>query len=209
MPSGTRRDALYGAVTLLAGVAGCAGESSSGAEYPPESVDNVELAPESYSLRTPAPGPAFWTGERPTPGTGERRAPGRHHRFVTSADEADAVSFAAVSGAAGASDFLAATDYDTATVYAEQRTVEACFAAELCHIRWSEDDVHTGYVRRYREADVSCEADAEDVVATLIRVPERIDPSAIDGYGSSYGSGTCEERTRRLRRLHNESRSSG
>jgi len=201
MPSITRRRALSGAVALLTGFAGCSGESSSSSSYPPEDVANVAFDPESYSLRNPRPEPTVWTDERPTPDE-----EGNHywnHVFVTSADDAATVSFANVPGAADARDFIDSTDYDAATVYVEQSTVQECFAPELCHVRWSETDVHTSYARRYRDADVACETDAEDVVATLVRIPAVLDPDDISSYGSSHGSGTCERRNERIRRRAN------
>lgn len=206
MPSITRRRALSGAVAMLAGVAGCSGESSSGSSYPPEEVGSVEANPESYSLRNPSADPVVWTGERPTPREDEDRRYYRHHTFVTGPDDAAGLSFADVPGVDEARVFLDETDYDAATVYVEQRTVQECFTPELCHVRWTEDDIDTSYSRRYRDADVACETDAEDTIATLIRIPEAFDPSGINGYGSSYGSGTCEERNARLRRRQNESR---
>lgn len=205
MPSITRRRALHGAVALLTGFAGCSGETSSSSSYPPEEVGNVAVDPESYSLRNPAREPLVWAGERPTP---DADGPSNYwtHEFVTGPDDAADVSFADVPGVDEARDFLDATDYDTTTVYVEQSTVQECFAPELCHVRWSETDIHTSYARHYRDADVACETDAENTVATLIRVPAVIDPSDVNGYGSSHGSGTCERRNERIRRRRNESR---
>ena len=205
MPSITRRRALSGAAALLTGFAGCSGESSSSSSYPPENIENVAVDPESYSLRNPNDGPTVWTGERPTPREDEERSHYRHHTFVTSADDAAGVSVADVPGADEARAFLDETAYDAATVYVEQWRVRECFAPELCHVRWSETDVDTSYSRRYRDADVACETEAEDTIATLIRIPAAFDPSEVNSYGSSYGSGTCEERNERIRRRRNES----
>jgi hypothetical protein len=203
MPSITRRRALQGAAALVAGFAGCSGESSSSSSEPPEPDGSIELNPESYTLRNTDPTPTVWTGEQPTPEADAERPHRRHHLFVTTPDEAAAVGFADVDGADGARDFLDATDYDAATVYVEQLTVEECFVPDLCSIQWSADDVETDYTRRYRDADVACEADVRDVVATLIRIPETFDPSDVNGYGSSYGSGTCERENERVRQRRN------
>lgn len=207
MPSSTRRRALHGAVALFAGFAGCSGETSTESSYPTEDVDNVAIDPESYSLRNSRLEPVVWSGERPTP-----EDEGTHfwtHAFVTDADDAASVSIADVPGAAEARDFLDATDYDAATVYVEQSTVRECFAPELCHVQWSETEVETSYTRRYRDADVACETDAEDVVATLIRIPAAFDPSDVNSYGSSHGSGTCDRRNERIRRRRNASGQGG
>ncbi|GAB6860890.1 hypothetical protein ACFR97_00225 [Haloplanus litoreus] len=209
MPSTTRRRALQGAVALVAGFAGCSGESSSSSSHPSDPSGNVALNPESYSLRNPALAPTVWTGDRPTPEDDAERSHRRTHLFVTSPDEAATVGFADVDGADAARDFLDATDYDAATVYVEQWPVDECFAPDLCSIQWSENDVETNYSRRYRDADVACEADARDVVATLVRIPEAFDPSGVDSYGSSHGSGTCERENERIRRRRNETDGSG
>jgi len=201
MPLWTRRRALRGVAALLAGGAGCAGEESASSSHPPETVENVAYDPESYSLRNPDPEPVVWTGERPTTAADgeERRAHPGDHFFVADADDADSVSVGDVPGADDARAFLAGTDYDAATVYVETVAIQECFTQDLCHVRWSETDVHTSYTRYYRDADVACETDARDVVVMLIRIPEAFDPSDIDGYGSSRGSGSCERRNERLR----------
>lgn len=209
MPSITRRRALSGAAALLTGFAGCSGEGSSGSSHPPEDIENVAIDPESYSLRAPGREPAFWTGERPTAGDDEERWRRRHHAFVTGPDDAAGVSFADVTGADEARAFLDGTDYDAATVYIEQMSIEECFAQDLCYVEWSETDIGTDYTRRYRDADVACETDARDVVATLIRIPEAFDPGDINSYGSSRGSGTCERTNERIRRRRNASDGSG
>ncbi|AZH27015.1 hypothetical protein [Haloplanus aerogenes] len=207
MPSITRRRVLSGAVAFLTGFAGCSGETSSGSSYPPEDVDNVAIDPDAYSLRNPRTEPTVWTDERPTADE-DGATHYWSHVFVTSSDDAANVSFADVPGADEARDFLDSTDYDAATVYVEQSTVQECFAPELCYVQWSETEVETSYTRRYRDADVACETDAEDVVATLVRIPTVLDPSDISSYGSSHGSGTCERRNERIRRRQNASEGS-
>jgi len=204
MPSITRRRALYGAVALVTSFAGCSGETSSGSSYPPEDVDNVAIDPESYSLRNPRSEPTVWSGERPTPGE-DGTNHYWNHMFVTGPDDAANVSFADVPGADEARNFLDATDYDTTTVYVEQSAVQECFAPELCYVEWSETEIETSYTRRYRDVDVACETDVEDVVATLVRIPAVIDPSDINGYGSSHGSRTCARRNERIRQRRNAS----
>jgi len=212
MPSITRRRALHGAAALLTGFAGCAGESSSSSSHPPEATGNVAFDPESYSLRNPRLEPVVWTGERPTPVEDEERERARpwgHHLFVADADDADAVSIGDVDGAAGAREFLDATDYDAATVYVERVAIRQCFTQELCHVRWSETEIDTSYARYYRDADVACETETRDVLVTLIRIPGAFDPSDVNSYGSSRGSGTCERRNERLRRRTNATEGSG
>jgi hypothetical protein len=199
MQSPTRRRALHGAAALLAGVAGCSASQSSGPGDPVGDEESVALDPETYSLRNPGSGPALWFGDRPTVDEDDP-GPWRHHDFVTDAERAADVAVADVDGAAGAREFLTATEYDTSTVYVERVEIRACFAQDLCYVRWSATDIETSYTRYYRDADVACEAEARHTVATLIRLPEAFDPSDVSGYGSSRGSAPCERREERLRR---------
>lgn len=216
MPSPTRRRALHGAATVLAGgvLAGCSGESSSTSTHPAEAPGNVAFDPESYSLRNSGREPILWSGERPTTEPDadddeERIRPWGHHLFVADAEDAAAVSVANVDGAAGAREFLDSTDYDAATVYVERAAIRECFAQDLCHVRWSETEIDTDYTRYHRDADVACETDARDVIVTLIRIPEDFDPSDVNSYGSSRGSGTCERSNDHLRRRRNGSEGGG
>ncbi|WP_338740085.1 hypothetical protein [Haloplanus salilacus] len=213
MPSPTRRRALHGVAAALVGgaLAGCSGESSSTSTHPANATatGNVAFDPESYSLRNAGHGPILWSDERPTtePGTDDgegQRRPWDHHLFVADADDAAAVSVADVEGADGAREFLDSTDYDAATVYVERVGIGECYAQDLCRVRWSATGVDTDYARYYRDADVACETDARDVLVTLIRIPEAFDPSDVNSYGSSRGSGTCERSNEHFRRRRNE-----
>jgi len=204
MPSPTRRDALRVAAALLTGVAGCSGESSSSSSYPSEPTGNVAFDPESHRLRNPEPIPLVWTGERPTATDDESHYHFSGRFFVAGAADVSEVGFADVSGADAARDFLDATDYDSETVYVEQSLVDECFTTTLCHVEWSESDVQTSYARTYRDADVACETDARDAVATLIRIPEAFDPREVNSYGSSRGTAPCSVRNDRRRRPRQE-----
>lgn len=199
MPSPTRRDALHAAAALLAGSAGCAGDSSSSSSYPADPTGSLAFDPESYRLRNPEPAPAVWTGERPTQTDEERHLYANNHFFVTDSASADDVGFADVDGADPAREFLESTDYDSTTVYVEQSFIRECYTTTLCHVQWSTTEIETSYARAYRDADVACEADARDTIATLIRIPEAFDPSDVNGYGSSVGSASCERRNNHMR----------
>jgi hypothetical protein len=209
MPALTRRRALHAATAIVAGFAGCSGESSSSSSYPSEAIGSLAVDPESYSLRNPDSDTVFWSGERPTTTGDDEGLHHESHRFVATPEDAASVSFADVPGADEARAFLEATDYDAETVYAEQWFVGECYAQELCYVQWSETEIETSYSRRYRDADVRCETDARDVVATLIRLPEPFDPSEVHGYGSSRGSSTCEERNERIQRRQDASDDGG
>jgi hypothetical protein len=199
MPSPTRRDALHAAAALLTGAAGCTGESSSSSSYPTDSTGNLAFDPESYRLRNPDPTPAVWTGERPTQTDEERHLHADSHFFLTGPESADGVGFADVDGADAARDFLESTDYDSTTVYVEQASIRECYTTTLCHVEWSTTEIETSYARAYRDVDVACEADARDMVATLIRIPEAFDPSEVNGYGRGTGSASCERHNEHVR----------
>jgi len=205
MPSTTRRTALSVAAALLTGAAGCSGETSSESSYPSESTGNIAMDPEWRRLRRSDRGPLLWTGDRPTTTDDEGHVHARGHFFVTSADEVSNVGIAGVDGADTARAFLEETDYDSATVYVEHSSIRECFTTNLCHVEWSESDIKTSYAREYRDADVACETDARDTLATLIRIPAAFDPTDINGYGSSRGSASCAVRNDHLRQRRNES----
>lgn len=194
MPAPTRRRALHGAAALLAGLAGCFDESSSTGTRATRRSGDVAYDPESFALRNPSPGPTVWTGQRPTAEPGDDRVYFPGHLFVAGPDDLADVSVADVPGAADARAFLEATDYDAATVYVDQSFVGECYEPELCHVRWSETEIRTSYARRYRDVDVACEADAEDFVTNLIRIPVALDPDKVRSYSSS-GGGRCRTPT--------------
>lgn len=197
----TRRHALHGAVALLTGLAGCSGSGSSSRSntatptergYP----DDAVTAPEHYSLRSPDETPPVLhpadqpTADDETDETGER-PDYRHHRFITTPETVEALAFGDVDGVDGAKQFLTATDFEQETVYLEQRAIPACYTLDLCYVRWGPDDIETQSARQLRPADVACEADAQEVLATFIRIPAAIDPDDVSGYGSGTSSGEC------------------
>lgn len=101
------------------------------------------------------------------------------------------MSFAAVDGADAARAFVADTDFDSAVVYVESEPVEECFRRELCYVAWTDDEIDTDYVRRYRAPEVDCETDTVDATATLLRLPETLDPDEVSGYGTGLGTSEC------------------
>ncbi|SFG91287.1 hypothetical protein SAMN04488063_3266 [Halopelagius inordinatus] len=190
----TRRRALRGVVGSLAFLAGCSGEDSNGgaSAWPTTSRPNAETVtdPDAAVVRLSGEESAVW---REAEGTDENpRRTRLGNEFLTDARAADSLSFAAdAENVAEARSFLDSTDYDAETVYVEQTAVGECFRRELCSVRWTDTEIRTRYARRFRDVDASCETDARDTVAWFIRVPDTIDPDAIDGYGSRYGSDGC------------------
>lgn len=190
----TRRRALRGVVGSLAFLAGCSGEdSNSGASaWPTTSRPNAETVtdPDAAVVRLSGEGSAVW---RAANGTDENRRRTRlGNEFLTDAQAADSLSFAAdAENVPTVRSFLDSTDYDAETVYVEQTAVGECFRRKLCSVRWTDGEIRTRYVRRFRDVDTSCETGVRDTVAWFIRIPDTIDPDAIDGYSSRYGSDGC------------------
>lgn len=190
----TRRRALHGVVGLLGCLAGCSAEDAaigaSGGESTRSPNGETVTDPDAASLRV--------TGERSVVRRREETADENDrrdrfsHEFLTDASTARSLSFATdADGVDEVRSFLGSTDYDAETVYVEQTAVGECFRRELCSVRWTDTEIHTSYARRFRDADVACETDAKDTVAWFVRIPDVVDPAAIDGYGSRYGSDGC------------------
>jgi len=184
----------------MVGLAGC-GESATdtatdSASVPPERGDRT--VPDHRMVRSTDERPAVWfrdADETAATETNDRApvyADGRG--FVASSDDADRLRFADVEGAQAARQFVDDTDFDAATVYLLTRSVRECLTLELCNVTWTENDVEFDFGSRHRDADVSCRADARDGVSVLVRIPEALDPDAINSYGSSWSSSPCGRR---------------
>jgi hypothetical protein len=191
MPS-TRRRVLRSAVCLLGALAGCNGESSSEPTATPTANAPPSDGPPSDALSDP---PRL-TLRKPDSGLvvtrGDAESTDDHRdRFfvVAEAETAASLSFAPVDGVADARQFVADTDFESESVYVDQRPVPECYRRRLCWIRWTEVEVETSYARTLRDADVACEADAEDVVATFVRLPAVL--SGVSRFHSSSGGGPC------------------
>ncbi|WP_202935131.1 hypothetical protein [Halorussus amylolyticus] len=129
---------------------------------------------------------------------------GRRSGFVATEGEAARVWFGDVDGADEARKFVANTDFDAETLYVETRPVGECQTLELCSVTWSDTDIDTQYGGGYRDADVSCDADARVSVSTLIRIPERIDPEHVNSHGSGWSSSGCRRERPREERATTE-----
>ena len=197
----TRRQALHGAAALLAAFAGCSGESSHSSSHGPGREDypeNVELDPETYSLRNPTGEAAVRRASETTTKDGENgedaddaRLASHGYWFVASPEDARDLAYADVDGAAEARRFVESTDFEAETIYVQQRSVGECYRLELCYVGWSGSEIRTDFGRLYRDADVACEVESEVAVATLIRIPDAIDPDGIRGFSSGMSSGGC------------------
>ncbi|MDS0296217.1 hypothetical protein [Halogeometricum luteum] len=206
MPSTRRRFLLGAAATLLSGLAGCNGESyGSSTAVERSNRSDPGPVPDHYVLRNAGNEPPAWFVDPDEETTTERgTVPDRMREtrgFVASETTADRLRFADVDGADAAREFVAATDFESETVYVETESVSECRTLSLCGVSWTGSSIHTDYGSTYRDADVACEADARDGVSTLIRIPEALDPDTVNSYGSGWSSRGC-----RLRRPPEEER---
>jgi hypothetical protein len=194
----TRRHALHGAVALLAGLTGCSGSasmsgSSTSTAAAPGHPGDSETSPDHYMLRGATTEPLVRTSTGETDGTNDDRPEERRwrHQLVASADAANSLTVADVDGAAGARAFLDDTNFETETIYVEERAIGECWQLELCHVQWGSERVETDYGRRLRPVDAACSADEKVAVATFIRIPASLDPDAIHQYGSGMSGSGC------------------
>ncbi|SDN19467.1 hypothetical protein SAMN04487949_3621 [Halogranum gelatinilyticum] len=195
----TRRHALHGAAAaLLVGLAGCSGSNSSSrtataSERPVP--DDAETDPAHVQLRSTADAAAVRHPDDETPTDDEDDSfQFRSHPFVASRETADGLTFGDGvddESVAAARRLLAETDFDSETVYLEQRRIRECFALDLCYVRWDTDRVETQYGRRLLPADVACETDTYDVVATLVRIPAALDPEDVSRFSSGTSGSGC------------------
>ncbi|WP_313695581.1 hypothetical protein [Halorarum halobium] len=189
----TRRAALRGATALLAGAAGCsdfeAGESTATAGRERD-LENVATDPPHRTLRATTDASIVWVddGESGTNGTPRRYL---SDRFIVDEASADRLRFAESVDSAPVREFIAATEFETETVYVDLSSVGECYRLELCYVGWSDAEIETRYGRTLRDADVSCGADVRASVATFVRIPAAIDPERISSYGSGMSSGGC------------------
>lgn len=205
-PSPSRRRLLQSTAALLglSALAGCGGSSSStgtaragpDADPPADAVTD----PTHVSLRNTERAPIVRDSEstestESTSGTDASSQFDRwQHELIADAERAASLSFADVDGVDEARQLLDETDFESETVYIEGHVVAECYERELCWIRWTDSGIETDYARILRDVDVACEADAEDFVTNLIRIPVALDPDKVRSYSSS-GGGRCRTPT--------------
>jgi hypothetical protein len=187
----TRRRALAGAATLLAGLAGCGGSEETAVDVNPrEEPENVATDPERYALRNPTEERAVTVSDDGEELDGRKRDAARRG-VVADADTAAVLSFADIKGANDARAFVSATDFSAATLYLDRMPVDECYRMELCYVTWTETEIQTRYGRQYRDWDVACDAEETDTAVYLIRIPAALDPRSVSSLGGGYHSGSC------------------
>jgi hypothetical protein len=147
--------------------------------------------PEQYTLRGPVEKQVVQTPNDESDAEDVQREKRRwRSELVASRDAANALTFGDVDGVDGARAFLDETDFRAETIYLEQVTVGECWDTKLCYVTWGPDRIETDYSRTLRPVDAACSADGEDVVVSLVRIPEPLNPDKVSQHGSSMG-GRC------------------
>jgi hypothetical protein len=179
--------------------AGCAGESetSAGRSVPYTPNEETVVDPPTVELRTDSEDPLVRFRATPTENDGSEDSHYPQVRFVADHETAQRMEFLAdVDGQQAARSFLDETNFERETVYVSRRGVGACYELQPCYVSWSDGDVHVQFARLYRSPDVACSTDDRHRVLTLFRIPETIDPDAINSFGGGTQSGGCPSRRR-------------
>lgn len=164
----TRRNALRVAGALLTGgVAGCIG-AESGSHATGESstgmrgrLPSASTPFESLSRRGPGSDMIVYTD----PGTVD------HHDTQFVLNEADAEALTVdLANPTPVRAFLTETDFTSASVVIEQRTIEDCYERRLLAVDATEDRFRSWYCQQLRPPTARCAADTEVMVANIIRV---------------------------------------
>ena len=181
MPGWSRRRALQAVATAgAAALAGCEGETSRSGDALSDRRDRVTDY-EAVHVRQTDDEPVFVTSDY-TPATNVRPR-GLHH--LTDEEGLEDIQFRDVPGAAALESFVAATDFESASVYLLQRQVGECYEPLLVGVFREGDGVDAQFCRELRPADADCDAEAHDTYAVAIRLPFPGDDFDSRGTGSS------------------------
>ncbi|WP_280536937.1 hypothetical protein [Halopenitus sp. POP-27] len=116
--------------------------------------------------------------------------------LIVDADRVAEIAFAdgvPAEAAASARSFLAATDFETQSVFFRTLGIESCERYRIHSVSWEQDHVEFEYCRELRPPDRSCTADTWDAVGLFIRLPVTFrSPTALSGSGAS-GRSPCRD----------------
>ncbi|MFB6292714.1 MAG: hypothetical protein ABEH60_00445 [Halonotius sp.] len=209
----TRRQLLTVLGGLAGGLAGCAGESVessrsvSETHRPTVPDDNAAVDPPMLRRRSTATQPPLRLrgDEAPQPADdAAHRLERTTNEVIDTAATADRLVSTGTDGVGDVdvgdddtgdeselSTFIAATDFETETLYLETIRIEQCYRLSLCFVSWQDADIRTAYGRRLRPYDEQCVADRTVAESRLFRLPVALDADAINGLGTSIRSGRC------------------
>ena len=183
MPDWSRRRALRAAVLpLVAGLAGCSGETRVSRSAPSDSRDEPVTDYTVRQIRVPDPRPLFWSVNDP-PSDDD---PGRTHH-LTSQSQLDKLRFASdIPAVERLEAFVRSVDLETESVYLHAQTLEACYDLVLRGVSRDDSSVSVDFCRDLKPADATCKAADETAVGLAIRLPFSGDE--FHGLGMSYGN---------------------
>ena len=198
------RRRLLGAVGLIVASAGCGSRGQRDRTPTPTVADNPDQAVETGSVSGDDVPPTLrLRGGTDAPPV--RRPPSERRRrpfddrgwdvdsWLLDRENADTVRVAP-DGRETVREFLAATDFETETVYVQSMQVLSCFTVTLCSVSWGSDEVKTDYGRHLKPYTAACEADTRVYESRLIRIPAEIESGS---YSTSLGGNACRGVDRR------------
>ena len=176
MPS--RRTVLRALPVVLTGLAGCTqmNAESTPTPAPTEPTFSNDLTDPPYRQLRHSEGEPALRSSAHSPPSGWESA----RWVVTSPEKRNALDFSSeANGTEEARQFLRDTDFSTETVLVHQYRLDGCVGRQLDRVRWTEsedgpDGTFTVQLE-YTMSDRDCQRDdAEDVEATLVRIPAEI-----------------------------------
>lgn len=200
----TRRHFLQVATAVTGSLAGCSSLSSNTTQVSDSASENnrytapgdsTESDPPRLLLRSESEdSPLQLTDSKEKHQQASARGLSSHltHTLIDTQSKAQHLTVADSSDSDQVSSFVAATDFDSETLYLESKRVQECFRLQLCNISWQSKKVRTHYVRTLRSYDERCAVDKHAIESRLIRFPATLDEESVNAHGSSIsGSSQC------------------
>ncbi|ELY82253.1 hypothetical protein C487_02473 [Natrinema pallidum DSM 3751] len=155
-------------------VAGCAGTGSNGSttgtgdDNP--TVDSSH-AYETMAVQAERTSLIVYPNADAAEAAADDRSARLHRSFVvTDADDAAALRFADIADTAAVRSFVAATDFDAASVLVDQQSIDDCYRRRLLGVRATDETIHTSYCLALKAPTTACEAETTVLDATLVRI---------------------------------------
>jgi hypothetical protein len=185
MQSWSRRHALQVLSTgALAALAGCSGSSSGGST---RTAGRRGTPVEGYEERRVRRDADRSLVSIQRDDEEDQRPDDRVHEYLTSAEDADAVTFDLPDGAGDFRPFVTETDFESASVMLVDRQVAACSDLEVIGVyRDGEYGLDVQFCSAEKPADATCASSDRDRVAVAIRLPFTGD--GLNGFGYGWSS---------------------
>ncbi|WP_239647740.1 hypothetical protein [Natrinema altunense] len=175
MPSAplSRRRLLTATGGFSMAVAGCTGtgsnDSASGTGDDP-TLDSPHEH-ETMSVQAERAFPVVYPNADAAEAAADDRRARLHWTFVvTDADDAAALRIDDIDDAADVRSFVAATDFDAASVLVDQQSIDDCYRRRLLGVRATDETVRTSYCLALKAPTTACEAETTVLDVTLVRI---------------------------------------